>query len=102
MERTVKFIRFLNKYFDAQLNSEFDPSVKCQNNTGKDIDTIWIYEKENDCEPVLILKDAHWYTSNKEEGFWIVGNVYSSLKHGEMIHEDEFRQLVKDKKVIKQ
>ncbi|WP_313554084.1 cobalamin biosynthesis protein CbiX [Atlantibacter hermannii] len=102
MERTVKFIRFLNKYFDAQLNSEFVPYSKEQNTAGKDVDTIWIYEKDNDCEPVLILKDAQGYTDSKEKGFWIVGNIYSSLKHGETIHEDEFRKLVKDNKVIKQ
>lgn len=102
MERTVKFIRFLNKYFDAQLNSEFDPNIKDQDGDGKDINTIWIYEHNNDCEPVLILKDARWYTDNKEEGRWIVGNIYSSLKNGEIINEDEFRKLVKDKKLVKQ
>jgi hypothetical protein len=105
MNATAKFLRALRKHFDIEFKSEFDPNIVGSNETGKEVDYIWIYEKGEDCEPVLILKDAWWYTeNNKSEDFgcwWIVGNVYSTLEHGSRIHNDEFMKLVKANKIVK-
>ncbi|KOA68696.1 hypothetical protein [Pantoea sp. CFSAN033090] len=95
----MHFINFLNRYFDAVIEHEFDPDIIGTNNTGKDVTQIWIYEKGNDCEPLLILKESWWYTETKKPNYWLVGNIYSELVHGSEYSEAEFRELVRAGKI---
>ena len=62
---------------------------------GKYTQSLFVYEKDNDCEPVFIL-----YRS-ENIGFWIVGNIYSNLIHRKEYSEDELKAAVK-KGVIKE
>ncbi|EAV0136454.1 protein CcgD [Escherichia coli] len=98
----MHFYNFLNRYFDVEIKEEFDSDIIGTNNTGKDVTQIWIYEKGQDSEPLLILKESWWYTDTKQPGYWLVGNIYSTLKNDSEISETEFRKLVKAGKVKSQ
>ncbi|ELH2231621.1 cobalamin biosynthesis protein CbiX [Escherichia coli] len=98
----MHFTNFLQRYFDIEIENTFDPTIQGSNETGKDVTKIWIYEKGEDSEPLLILTEAWWYTETKTAGNWLIGNVYSTLEHGREIHESEFRKLVTAGKVISQ
>ena len=96
----MHFTTFLKKYFDIEIKMVFDPLIEGGNERGKEVNKIWVYEKGEDCEPLLILTDAWWYTDNKQHGFWIVGNIYSTMEDGSCLHEDKIREAVKAGKVI--
>lgn len=98
----MHFYNFLNRYFDVDKHDTFDASIQGSNETGKEVSEIWVYEKGNDMEPLLILKEAWWYSKNPKPNHWIVGNIYSTLENGLEISETEFRALVKAGKVISQ
>lgn len=91
----MHFINYLKRYFDVDLVHDFDPDIIGTNNTGKDVDKLYIYEKGCDSEPLLILVDAWWYTETKERNRWLIKNIYSSLEHGREVSQEEFRKLVK-------
>lgn len=98
----MHFITFLNRYFDLEIKDTFDTDIIGTNNTGKDVREIWIYEKSQDSEPLLILKESWWYTETKQNDYWLVRNIYSTLKDGTEISEAEFRKLVSAGKVKSQ
>lgn len=98
----MHFINYIKKYFDAEIIHDFDPEIVGTNNTGKDVDKIFVYEKNNDSEPLLILVDSWWYTDTKERNRWLIKNVYSSLEHNREVSEDEFRRMVKNGEVKSQ
>lgn len=98
----MHFINFLNRYFDAEVKHEFDADIIGTNNTGKDVTQIWIYEKGEDSEPLLILKESWWYTDTKKPDHWLIGNIYSALEHNSEYSETEFRELVRAGKVKSQ
>lgn len=83
----MKFITFLNKYFDVE--TQTNPHPETENKT---VLEFWIYEKGEDCEPLLILKNAQNMLC--VDG-WIIGNIYSSLNNGKLVTEKEFRLMVK-------
>ncbi len=60
------------------------------------------FEKGEDCEPLLILRESWWYTDTKKPNHWLVGNVYSALEHNREYSETEFRELVRSGKVKSQ
>ncbi|MBG6246678.1 cobalamin biosynthesis protein CbiX (plasmid) [Candidatus Symbiopectobacterium sp. 'North America'] len=80
----MHFTTFLSKCFDIEVETEFDSSSE------RNLTHIWLYEKGEDVEPILILHEI--YNSPKA---WCIGNVYSNLEHGAQIQEVKFRQLVK-------
>ncbi|ECC1675623.1 cobalamin biosynthesis protein CbiX [Salmonella enterica] len=98
----MHFFNFLQRYFDIEIEHTFDPAIQGSNETGKDVTKIWVYEKNEDCEPLLTLTESWWYTETKTPGNWLIGNTYSVLEHGREIHESDFRKLVKAGKVISQ
>lgn len=95
----MNFLTYLNKHFDCVTHSFFDSSITGTNNTGKDVDEIWLYEKGNDCEPLLILRDNWWYSEGTVKGEYCVLNIYSTLPNGTIIQESELRSLIKEGKV---
>ncbi|EDV9342328.1 hypothetical protein JO01_004774, partial [Salmonella enterica subsp. enterica] len=58
-------------------------------------EAIWIYEKGQDSEPVVILKPT------EQPGNWKVGNIYSALPHDAILSEQQLKELVKAGKVLK-
>ncbi|QZN95437.1 cobalamin biosynthesis protein CbiX [Symbiopectobacterium purcellii] len=84
----MQFTTFLAKHFDIEIETEFYPSSETN------LTNIWLYEKGEDVEPVLILKQV-FNVANA----WRIGNVYSNLEHGAQTTEMKFRQLVKSGKV---
>lgn len=92
----MHFTTFLKKHFDIEIHTIFEEVSEGQSNAGCDVYQIWLYEKGLDSEPLLILKDA--LPLMGITGF-IVGNVYSSLKHGQVVTEQEFKKMVKNGEV---
>ena len=91
----MHFTTFLKRHFDIDIHHNYDPSIQGTNNTGKDVTEIWIFEKGEESEPLLILKESWWYTETKSRDCWLVGNIYSTLEHGLEVSESQFRALVK-------
>lgn len=95
----MKLTTLLNKHFDIEidLNHEVyeDSTITGHllNDNGK-AETISIYEKGEESEPVLVF-----YKSVKN-GFWIVGNIYSELKHNKEYSEKEIKILIKKGLVV--
>jgi hypothetical protein len=51
----MKLTTLLKKHFDIEECTDVDSTVN------REVYTIWVYEKGEDCEPLLILKDAGFY-----------------------------------------
>lgn len=83
----MKLITLLNKHFDTDLNDYEDEN-------GVNHPAIWIYEKGQDTEPLLVLK------ATEQPEIWKVGNVYSALTHDALLTETELKELVKAGKVM--
>ncbi|EMC8946424.1 hypothetical protein VM239_004529 [Salmonella enterica] len=64
----MKLTTLLKKHFDIEEITDVDSTVN------REVYTIWVYEKGEDCEPLLILKDAQDFMG--VDG-WLVGNIYS-------------------------
>ncbi|EBS4650472.1 hypothetical protein DQR43_22915 [Salmonella enterica subsp. enterica serovar Indiana] len=79
----MKLITLLNKHFDTDLNEYEDEN-------GVNHPAIWVYEKGEDCEPVV-----------EQPEIWKIGNVYSALTHNALLSETELKALVKAGKVMK-
>ena len=97
----MHFTTFLKKHFDIEVSSEYRTDVNCSNDPGKDVETIIVYEKNNDCEPAFILRDSWWFTDTKEKKHWIVGNIYSTLEHGKEYSEKELINIITSGNIIK-
>lgn len=63
----MKLTTLLKKHFDIEECTDVDSTVN------REVYTIWVYEKGEDCEPLLILKDAQDLMG--VDG-WLVGNIY--------------------------
>ncbi|ECG0550709.1 cobalamin biosynthesis protein CbiX [Salmonella enterica subsp. enterica serovar Enteritidis] len=96
----MHFTTFLKKHFDVEYEPESFIKPGSTDDTGKDVDAIWLYEENNDCEPIFILHEAWWITDTKEKR-WIVGNVYSALEHGKEYSEKELINIIKSGKFKK-
>ncbi|HIF0605879.1 hypothetical protein, partial [Citrobacter freundii] len=88
LETTMKLITLLNKHFDTDLKEYEDEN-------GVNHPAIWVYEKGEDCEPVVVLK------ATEQPEIWKIGNVYSALTHNALLSETELKALVKAGKVMK-
>jgi len=93
----MKFVTFLNKHFDVHSCVERHTEGEGDNKRIKEVTELWIFEKGEDSEPLLILRDAMAMVG---VAGWIVGNVYSKLTHGLLVTEQEFRVMVKNGEVV--
>lgn len=84
----MKLITLLSKHFDVEI-ADFE--MEDETLTG----AIWIYEKGQDSEPVVIMKPT------EQPGEWKVGNIYSALPHDAILSEQQLKELVKAGKVLK-
>lgn len=83
----MKLITLLAKHFDVEIA---DCEVEDETLPG----AIWIYEKGEDSEPMLILKPT------EQPGQWKVGNIYSTLPNDAVLSEQQLKELVKGGKVL--
>lgn len=84
----MKFTTFLAKSFDIETCNRVIPDEN-----GKNITELWVYEKGEDCEPLLILRATEGVSG------WIVANVYSELPDGLQVNEEQFKKMVKNGEV---
>lgn len=71
----------------AEKHFDIGGNYRCVDSTvNREVYTIWVYEKGEDCEPLLILKDAQDFMG--VDG-WLVGNIYSTLQHGLLLQHEE-------------
>ncbi|MEA0126766.1 cobalamin biosynthesis protein CbiX, partial [Escherichia coli] len=68
--------------------------------SGNDTESIYVYEKGNDCEPLFILHESWLNAEIKKCGVWTIGNIYSTLEHGKEYSEQELIKMIKEGKVI--
>lgn len=59
---------------------------------------LWVNEKEDSAEPVVILTEV----VQKDGSVWKIGNIYSHLTHGDLLSEDNIRQAVKTNNFVKE
>ncbi|WP_264032842.1 hypothetical protein, partial [Klebsiella pneumoniae] len=78
----MKLITLLAKHFDVEI-ADFEMEDETLP------EAIWIYEKGQDSEPVVILKPT------EQPGNWKVGNIYSALPHDAILSEQQLKELVK-------
>ena len=60
----MKLTTLLKKHFDIEEITDVDSTVN------REVYTIWVYEKGEDCEPLLILKDAQDFMGVDGCGVW--------------------------------
>lgn len=77
---------YLSKHFDIEKHKE-----KIE---GVDTDTIWVYEKDEESEPFLILEKI-----NADK--WMARNVYSVLDHERVYTVKEIKDLFKKTGLVK-
>ena len=82
----MKLITLLKKHFDIEEQTGRDDA-----NT-KDVRQIWVYERGQDSEPLLILKNAQDLLGLSG---WVVGNVYSCVQHGLLADESQLKQMMR-------
>ncbi|MHA6187824.1 cobalamin biosynthesis protein CbiX [Escherichia coli] len=97
----MHFTTFLKKHFDIEFEQEYFIKPNSTDDDGKNVYAIFIFEKNNDCEPVFILHETWWITDTNEQKRWIVGNVYSTLEHGKEYSEKELINIIKSGSFIK-
>ena len=77
---------YLSKHFDIEKHKE-----KIE---GVDTDTIWVYEKDEESEPFLILEKI-----NADK--WMARNVYSVLDNERVYTVKEIKDLFKKTGLVK-
>ncbi|HGT9583831.1 hypothetical protein OW930_28135, partial [Klebsiella pneumoniae] len=85
--RKMKLTTLLKKHFDIEECTDVDSTVN------REVYTIWVYEKGEDCEPLLILKDAQDLMG--VDG-WLVGNIYSTLQHGLLLQHEQLKTMIRN------
>jgi len=84
----MKLVTTLKKHFDV-----IEATERVSNGLGGvDVPQLWVFEKGEDGEPLFILKCAR--ALEGREG-WIVGNIYSTLQHGQNLSDAEIKALLK-------
>ncbi|HBE2333980.1 TPA: cobalamin biosynthesis protein CbiX [Escherichia coli] len=89
----MKTLTFLKKHFDIE-------KVVGTSDSGNDTESIYVYEKGNDCEPLFILHESWLNAEIKKCGVWTIGDIYSTLEHGKEYSEQELIKMIKEGKVI--
>lgn len=84
----MKLSNYLAKFFDTDVIFDTDSAL---NDTQK-VEHIYVYEKGEDCEPLLILIDVTGSLVPAADGkTYRVGNIYSNLQHGQLLTEKEVK-----------
>ncbi|MGW43749.1 hypothetical protein EAO86_22955 [Salmonella enterica] len=78
----MKLNNYLSKFFDVEEN-------EVENDEGVKIPSLWLFEKGEDSEPVVILKQT------ENPGEWRVGDIYSALTHDARLTEEQIKKLAK-------
>ncbi len=84
----MKLITLLSKHFDVEI-ADFEMEDETLP------EAIWIYEKGQDSEPVVITETNR--TARTLESW----NIYSALPHDAILSEATIKELVKAGKVLK-
>lgn len=85
----MKLANYLAKYFDVDVDMDTDMRL---NGTEK-VEHIFVYEKGEDCEPLLILIDVTGsLVPEADIKTYRVGNIYSNLQHGQLLTEEEVKK----------
>lgn len=79
---------------DTFLKKHFDIEKHVEEVEGKDTDTIWVYDKDENLEPFLILQKV----SGKK---WMARDVYCVLDHERVYTVEEIETLFKKTGLIK-
>lgn len=82
----MKLTTLLNKHFEILEKTGRDEADT------KDVRQIWVFEKGQDCEPLLILKNAQDLIGIPG---WVVGNVYSCVQHGLITDESQLKKMIR-------
>lgn len=85
----MHFTTFLKKHFDIE-------KVVGTSDSGNDTESIYVYEKGNDCEPLFILHESWLNAEIKKCGVWTIGDIYSTLEHGKEYSEQELIKMIKE------
>lgn len=84
----MKLNNYLAKFFDVNVEMDTDLAL----NGTEEVEHIWLYEKGEDCEPLLILIDVTGSLVPAADGkTYRVGNIYSNLQHGQLLTEKEVK-----------
>ncbi|MEG8000097.1 hypothetical protein LAV69_21945 [Klebsiella quasipneumoniae subsp. quasipneumoniae] len=78
----MKLNNYLSKFFDVVAD-------EVENDEGVKIPSLWLFEKGEDSEPVVILKQT------ENPGEWRVGDIYSALTHDARLTEEQIKKLAK-------
>lgn len=78
----MKLNNYLSKFFDVVED-------EVENDEDEKIPSLWLYEKGEDSEPVVILKQT------ENPGEWRVGDIYSALTHDARLSEEQIKKLAK-------
>ncbi|HID5710667.1 TPA: hypothetical protein ACXETX_004952, partial [Klebsiella pneumoniae] len=84
----MKLNNYLSKFFDVEEN-------EVENDEGEKIPSLWLFEKGEDSEPVVILKQT------EKPGEWRVGDIYSALTNDARLSEEQIKKLAKDGMITK-
>ena len=89
----MKLENYLAKFFDIDVKSETDMS---RNDTAK-VQHIFVYEKGEECEPLIILVDVTGVlVPAGDVKTYRLGNIYSTMQHGQLMTEKEVKQAAKN------
>lgn len=84
----MKLTNYLAKFFDVYVSMDLDQAL----NGTEEVEHIWVYEKGEDCEPLLILIDVTGSIIPAADcKTYRVGNIYSTLQHGQLLTEKEVK-----------
>jgi len=78
----MKLSNYLSKFFHVE-------ESEVEDDNGNAIPSVWLYEHEEDSEPVIILKET------EKPGEWLVGNISSSLPHNALLSEEQLKKLAR-------
>lgn len=85
-------INFLKKHFDVEASNEFNPEL---GERGRNVRTLYVYEKGEDCEYMFSLKNAQDLGVSASPDIHVVGNIYSNLEHETKLSEAQIKQMVR-------
>lgn len=78
----MKLSNYLSKFFHVE-------ESEVEDDNGNVMSSLWLYEHEDDSEPVAIFKHT------EKAGEWLVGNISSSLQHDTLLSEEHIKKIAK-------
>lgn len=88
----MKFMTYLNKFFDVEAHSSALSDLVEGETSRENVAELWVYEKGQDSEPLLILRDAQ---ALRGVDGWIICDIYSTCADELVISEPVFKAMVK-------